>query len=282
MKLNLRPDQLYIPDMLPLEKALERTTHLAIGAHHDDLEIMAIDGILQCYQQTDKWFTGVIMTDGSGSPRSGIYKDYSDDEMCAVRVEEQKKAAKLGEYAAQIFLEYPSDILSDSTDNRPVEDIMSLLKATTPEVVYTHNPTDKHDTHIGVLLKVLNALWCLPAKQRPKRLYGCEVWGDLDWLPDEDKIVFDTSTHEELQTALVEIFDSQISGGKRYDLAIMGRRRAHATYYEPYKVDIMKGAAFAMDLSSLITMPEQDIEAFVEEKIRRFSDDVRRRIQQFG
>jgi LmbE family N-acetylglucosaminyl deacetylase len=282
MKLNLRPDQLYIPDMLPLEKALERTTHLAIGAHHDDLEIMAIDGILQCYQQTDKWFTGVIMTDGSGSPRSGIYKDYSDDEMCAVRVEEQKKAAKLGEYAAQIFLEYPSDILSDSTDNRPLEDIMSLLKATTPEVVYTHNPTDKHDTHIGVLLKVLNALWCLPAKQRPKRLYGCEVWGDLDWLPDEDKIVFDTSTHEELQTALVEIFDSQISGGKRYDLAIMGRRRAHATYYEPYKVDIMKGAAFAMDLSSLITMPEQDIEAFVEEKIRRFSNDVRRRIQQFG
>lgn len=282
MKLNLRPDQLYIPDMLPLEKALERTTHLAIGAHHDDLEIMAIDGILQCYQQTDKWFTGVIMTDGSGSPRSGIYKDYSDDEMCAVRVEEQKKAAKLGEYAAQIFLEYPSDILSNSTDNRPVEDIMSLLKATTPEVVYTHNPTDKHHTHIGVLLKVLNALWCLPAKQRPKRLYGCEVWGDLDWLPDEDKIVFDTSTHEELQTALVEIFDSQISGGKRYDLAIMGRRRAHATYYEPYKVDIMKGAAFAMDLSSLITMPEQDIEAFVEEKIRRFSDDVRRRIQQFG
>lgn len=282
MKLNLRSDQLYIPDMLPLEKALERTTHLAIGAHHDDLEIMAIDGILQCYQQTDKWFTGVIMTDGSGSPRSGIYKDYSDDEMCAVRVEEQKKAAKLGEYAAQIFLEYPSGILSDSTDNRPVEDIMSLLKSTTPEVVYTHNPTDKHDTHIGVLLKVLNALWCLPAKQRPKRLYGCEVWGDLDWLPDEDKIVFDISTHEELQTALVEIFDSQISGGKRYDLAIMGRRRAHATYYEPYKVDIMKGAAFAMDLSSLITMPEQDIEAFVEEKIRRFSDDVRRRIQQFG
>ena len=282
MKLNLRSDQLYIPDMLPLEKALERTTHLAIGAHHDDLEIMAIDGILQCYQQTDKWFTGVIMTDGSGSPRSGIYKDYSDDEMCAVRVEEQKKAAKLGEYAAQIFLEYPSDILSDSTDNRPVEDIMSLLKATTPEVVYTHNPTDKHDTHIGVLLKVLNALWCLPAKQRPKRLYGCEVWGDLDWLPDEDKIVFDTSTHEELQTALVEVFDSQISGGKRYDLAIMGRRRAHATYYEPYKVDIMKGAAFAMDLSSLITMPAQDIEAFVQEKIRRFSDDVRRRIQRFG
>ncbi len=41
-------------------------------------------------------------------------------------------------------------------------------------------------------------------------------------LPDEDKVAFDLSAQENLQMALLGVFDSQISGGKRYDLATMG------------------------------------------------------------
>ena len=43
--------QLFVPDGLPDEQALQRTTHMAIAAHQDDIEIMAIDGILKCFQQ---------------------------------------------------------------------------------------------------------------------------------------------------------------------------------------------------------------------------------------
>ncbi|MCK5428285.1 MAG: hypothetical protein KAI94_02380, partial [Anaerolineales bacterium] len=57
--------EIFVPDNLPPEEALARTTHMAIGAHQDDLEIMAIDGILQCFQRKDRWFTGVVATNGS-------------------------------------------------------------------------------------------------------------------------------------------------------------------------------------------------------------------------
>src|SRR5208282_4773708 len=64
---------LFIPDNLAPAEALERTTHLAIAAHQDDIEIMAYHGIAACFGRKDKWFTGVVATNGAGSPRSGIY-----------------------------------------------------------------------------------------------------------------------------------------------------------------------------------------------------------------
>ena len=86
MILRKEDAQIYIPDGSPEKEALARTTHLAIGAHQDDLEIMAIDGILQCYQQGAKWFTGVVVTSGAGSPRAGLYANYTDKEMRSVRI----------------------------------------------------------------------------------------------------------------------------------------------------------------------------------------------------
>ena len=102
MNLKLESAEIFVPENISAEEALSRTTHMAIGAHQDDLEIMAIDGILGCFQREDRWFTGVVATNGSGSPRDGLYKDYTDDEMRQVRAVEQKKAAILGSYAAQV------------------------------------------------------------------------------------------------------------------------------------------------------------------------------------
>ncbi len=50
MKLHKDSARIYVPDDTLLEKGLERTTHLAVAAHQDDIEIMAIDGILACFQ----------------------------------------------------------------------------------------------------------------------------------------------------------------------------------------------------------------------------------------
>lgn len=278
MKFTLEGAQVFVPDHLPAEEALARTTHIAIGAHQDDLEIMAYDGIIKCFQQDDRWYCGVVVTDGSGSPRDDVYKNYTDEEMRVVRIKEQYKAAVVGEYSAQVMLDYPSKAVKDGSDKRPVEDIVKILRATTPEVVYTHNLTDKHDTHIGVTLKVIEAIRSLPAGERPKALYGCEVWRDLDWMVDTDKVAFDCSSHENLQAALLGVFDSQIAGGKRYDLATMGRRRAHATYHASHATDVTTGITFAMDLTPLIEDTERDIADFAQELIRRFASDVAVRI----
>ena len=278
MQFNLNTAQLFIPDGAPAAEALARTTHLAIGAHQDDLEIMAIDGILTCFQQPDKWFTGVVVTNGRGSPRSGIYANYSDDQMWEVRNKEQKTAAVIGNYAAQALLDYPSSAVKDGGNRQPVEDIANLLKAARPQIVYTHNLADKHDTHVGVTLKVIQAIRSLPPEDRPQKVYGCEVWRDLDWLPDEDKIAFNVSAQENLQMALVGVFDSQVSGGKRYDLATMGRRRAHATYHASHATDITTGLVFAMDLTPLIAPPQMDISAYAQRFIKNFAQDVQKRI----
>lgn len=266
--------KLYIPDGEEPEKALARTTHLAVGAHQDDLEIMAVDGILECFQKRSQWFTGVIVTDGGGSPRKGVYADYSNQQMMQVRVKEQKKAAQIGEYAAQMFLGYPSKALKSGINNEPIDDLKSVISATSPEVIYTHNLADKHKTHIGVAVHVVEALREMDPHERPNRLYGVEIWRSLDWLLDDEKTVFDCSRKKNLQEALLGVFDSQISGGKRYDRATMGRRDANATYFASHETDEATGLTYAMDLTPLLKNEGLDIATYVRGFIERFADEV--------
>ena len=279
MKLHQSTAEIFVPDGSPIEQAVARTTHLAVGAHPDDLEIMAAEPIMKCFQKPDLWFTGVTATDGRGSPRDGHYQSYTDEEMRLVRFNEQKKAAFVGEYAAQIILDYPSKAVKDSANKLPVEDLVLILKASRPQYIYTHNLADKHDTHVGVALKVIEAIRCLPEEERPLKLYGCEVWRDLDWMIDEDKVPFDLSAHENLQAALLGVHDSQIAGGKRYDLATMGRRKSHATYFVAHGTDTMTGLSFGMDMTVLVKEPEMDPAAFVRGFIERFAQDIDDRLK---
>ncbi|MBT3322888.1 MAG: PIG-L family deacetylase [Anaerolineae bacterium] len=274
MKFNQSTAEVFIPDGIPLEDALVRTTHLCIAAHQDDIEIMAASPILECFQSEEKWFTGVVVTDGRGSARTGIYEKYTDEEMRLVRFKEQRKAAIIGEYSAQIMLDYPSKVIKDGKDTSSVEDIISILKATNPDVVYTHNLADKHATHIGVAIKMINALRSLSKTEIPEKVLGCEVWRDLDWMRDTEKVILDTSSQSNLQAALLGVFDSQISGGKRYDLASMGRRLANATYFASHNVDNATGLSYAMDLTPLVENPDLDIKEYVKGFINRFSQDV--------
>jgi LmbE family N-acetylglucosaminyl deacetylase len=282
MKFHLSTAEVFVPDGIPVEAALARTTHITIAAHQDDIEIMAAGPILECFQSEDRWFTGVVVTDGRGSPRDDLYKNYDDETMRVVRFKEQKKAAVVGEYAAQVMLDHPSKVVKDASKSDPVEDIASLLLVARPKFVYTHNPADKHDTHVSVALRTIAAIRSLPADERPQKLYGCEVWRDLDWMQDNDKVSFDLTKHENLQAALLGVFDSQIAGGIRYDLASMGRRRANATYFESHGVDLTLGLSYGMDLTPLIVDSTKDINAFVQEYIRHFADEVTSRLKRVG
>jgi len=278
MKLSRDTAEVYAPDDLGPDEALARTTHLGVCAHQDDLEIMAYDGILWCFRQKDRWFTGVVVTDGAGSPRDDLYKDYTDEMMREVRRQEQKKAAYVGEYAAVALLDYPSKAVKSLADAGPKEDIAAIAHATRPETVYTHNLADKHDTHVAVALRTIAALRSLPEDLRPRHLYGVEVWRDLDWMVDPDKVAFDLSPHENLQAALVGVFDSQICGGKRYDLATQGRRRAHATYHASHGTDVATSLSYAMDLTPLLTDPGLSPWTYVSGFLDRFASDVEGRL----
>ena len=280
MKLS-RPDaDIHVPEgSVSAEAALTRTTHLCVAAHQDDIEIMAYHGIAACFGQADRWFSGVVVTNGAGSPRTGVYANYTDTEMQAVRVQEQRRAASVGEYSIQLQLAHPSNDVKQQNSPGLQADLATIFTLCRPQVVYLHNPADKHPTHVAVLLHALAALRALPPARRPQRVLGCEVWRDLDWLPDDEKQALDTSDRPNLASALLGVFDSQISGGKRYDLAAVGRRVANATFHTSHVADRSSAITWAMDLTPLVVDPERSIEAFTLEAIDRFRADVQQRLR---
>ncbi len=278
MKLRKDTSEIYVPDGAPIDAAISRTTLMGIGCHQDDLEIMAYHGILDCFGNPDRWFAGVTITNGSGSARNGFYEKFTDEQMMTIRREEQKKAAYVGEYGVQILLDYPSSEVKDASNPDTTDDLRDILDAARPEVVYAHNFADKHDTHVACAGRVIQAIRALDPDARPAKVLGCEVWRDLDWMIEEDKVAMDVAAHESLAAGLLGVFDSQNCGGKRYDLATSGRRRAHATYHATHDVDETEGLIFAMDLTPLIEDESLSIREHVAAHMARFADEVADRL----
>ncbi len=281
MKFRHPKHDVFIPDQTEPFTALRRVTHLGIVSHQDDLEIAAYHGITECFKTEDKWFGGVVVTDGSGSPRKGPYEKYTDDEMQQVRLIEQRKAAYVGEYSFMAQLGYPSEEVKEQRCGPVVEDIQFILENTQPQIVYLHNPCDRHDTHVATFLRCLEAIRALPVEMRPKKVYGCEVWRKLDWLLKEDKVMLWVDKHPHMLRPLLGVFDSQISGGKRYDLAEEGLRHANATYFDSHTTDNTSLLSFALDLTPLVEDDQLDVQEYTLGYVRRLEKDVAERMKRF-
>lgn len=280
MKLSRADADVFLPraDGSTAEQALARTTHLCVGAHQDDLEIMAHHGIAECHGRRDKFFTGVVVTNGSGSPRAGAYASFTDAQMIEVRRQEQRHAAELGRYGLMLQLAHPSADVKRPGHAGVQEDLVRIFGACAPEIVYLHQPADKHDTHVAVLLRCLEAMRALPAGSRPRRVIGCEGWRDLDWLADEEKIGLDVSGQPELALELIKVFDSQVTGGKRYDLAALGRRRANATFHASHATDVASAITWAMDLTPLVADAALSVREFTLAHVEKLHRDIADRI----
>ncbi len=238
-------------------------------AHPDDLEIAAFHGIHHCYESNKNFFGGIICTNGSKSPRSGAYKNISDQEMIEIRRKEQHEAAKIGRYAFVAELAYQSSQIKSPTQTNLSLDLKNIFSLISPQIVYTHNPFDRHQTHQSVFHHTLGVLRALPHKQRPKTVYACEVWGSLDWLPNEYKIYLDVTRPDDLAEKLLRTFKSQIHGGKAYDQATLGRRKANASYSSSHTLDQATDIILALDLSALMD-PKVKIKPYLQEILKTF------------
>ena len=282
MKLSHPQADIYIPTPgATASGALRSVTHLCVGAHQDDIEIMAHAGITDCLDTPGKAFGGVVVTNGAGSSRTGPYAKLTDAEMQVVRRGEQRKAAELGRYAIQLQLAHASGDVKQPGHAGVAADLATIFSGCTPEVVYLHSPADKHDTHVAVLLRCLEALRALPAGRRPRRVLGCEVWRDLDWLVDTDKVALDSGRHPALALDLLKVFDSQVTGGKRYDLATIGRRSANATYHTSHASDQAAGITWALDLTPLVQDASLDVAAYTLAYVERLRADIAARLAKF-
>ena len=271
----------YVPDQTDPAQALARVTHLGIVSHQDDLEIAAYHGIADCFRREERWFGGVVVSNGAGSPRKGPYAEYTDEEMQDVRRHEQRKAAFVGEYSVMIQLGYGSAEIKQGRKEDVAADLLHILRLTQPQFVYLHNPTDRHDTHVATFLRCIEALRALPKETRPQKVYGAEVWRKLDWLLTDDKAMLWVDQYPHLIGALLAVFDSQISGGKRYDLAEEGLRRANATYFDSHTTDNTSLLTYAMDLTPLVHDDKLDVEQFTLGFVERLLGDVRERLRRF-
>ncbi|MGC3957778.1 MAG: PIG-L family deacetylase [Verrucomicrobiota bacterium] len=279
MKFHQSTAEIFVPDRKPVAQAFKRITHLGIGAHQDDLEFMAFHGILAGLDQPKRWFGGITCTDGAGSSRAGVYELFTDAQMTKLRHAEQNAAAVIGRYGVMVQLNHPSRLVKDPSNPALKNDLKQILTIAQPQAVYTHNLADKHDTHIGVVVAAIQAMHELPRAQRPRQVIGCEVWRNLDWLSDTAKVLMDVSGRDNLAAALNGVFDSQIAGGKRYDLATAGRRAANATFFESHATDRATQVIFGMDLSPLVADESLDIVDFVCGWIDHFRADVRQKLQ---
>jgi LmbE family N-acetylglucosaminyl deacetylase len=273
-----RPDaEIFVPDGSSVEAALARTTHVAVGAHPDDLEILAATAIVACHAASDRFFTGVVVADGGGGPRRAEHAALGEDAMKELRRAEQRRAASLGRYSAVVMLGHPSAEVKDATSLAATNDVRELLSAMEAHELITHALTDRHDTHVAVALRTVDACRALPEPERPKRILGAEVWRDLDWLTGEGRIELPADEGEELQAALLAVFESQNGGAKRYDLGTLGRRRAQATFSESHRTEQRERVVLAMDLSPLVdgaVTPTELVHAY----IGRFQADVEARL----
>jgi hypothetical protein len=102
----------------------------------------------------------------------------------------------------------------------------------------------------------------------------------LDWLNDEDNVIEDTSKYPNISSAILGVYDSQISGGKRYDLAAQGRRLANATFFASHAVDEFESASFGVDMTPLMNSEADPVE-YISAYIDKFRRDVGERISKF-
>ena len=281
MKLSRPDSDVFLPEVsagLTPAAALARTTHLCVIAHQDDIEINAYPAVAECYGRTDKFFTGVVMTNGAGSARTGKYGHVTDAQMQEIRKQEQRTAATLGKFNLQLQLSHASGDVKKSGNAAVAADLAAIFVGCRPAVVYLHQPADKHDTHVGCFLRCIEAIRALPRDRRPARVLGVEGWRNLDWLADADKVPMDASANPELAEKLVAVFDSQIAGGKRYDLAAMGRRLSNATFFASHATDTTNAISFAMDLTPLVQDDTLSVADFTLRHIENLRADVAARL----
>ncbi|HOW98098.1 MAG TPA: PIG-L family deacetylase [Kiritimatiellia bacterium] len=264
MKFSQPQASLLVPDGRPADQALAGISHLGIGAHPDDAEIIALHGILACRET--RGFGAVICAHGGERVRD-------------VRRREQEEAARMGRYGILAMLDHRSADLKGPAVSALEADIQALFGAARPETVYTHHPADRHETHVAVSLAVVRALRRLPPDRRPKSLYGVEVWGSLDWLPAEGRIELNVSSGGTLAAELIRVFRSQIEGGKRYDAAAAGRRAANATFADPYAPDRARELCLAMDLTPLLRDPGLDAGRYVARLLDSFRREALDRVR---
>lgn len=282
VRLNRSDSEIFIPDGAELDVALQRSTMMVVAAHQDDIEQLAMHGIVKGLEEGGYRLFGVVASDGAGDRHTGSYTDLSYAELMEVRDREQRRAAVVGRYSAVAMLNHTSPEIKDKSSTHVDEDLVALLEAVRPQSVYMHNPFDRNDTHIALFIRTIEALRTAASHGFvPKHVYGCEAWRGLDWLIHHDSIHLPVNDEAGIGERLIQIYRSQFNDRKYYDLAARGRRIANATRHESHTIEMDEEVVLAVDLLPLVLDATLEPETFARRIIERFETDVRERLKRY-
>ena len=119
--------EIFVPDGRAEDEALARITHLGIGAHPDDVEIMAYHGIRAGHGRGGPRFGAVVCTDGAGAPRAHPDEDPEAHALRRTRRDEQRAAARRGRYSAVVQLDHASEAVRADVSPEVVRDLARHL-----------------------------------------------------------------------------------------------------------------------------------------------------------
>ena len=219
----------------------------------------------------------MVCTDGAGAPRAHPDEDPEAHALRRTRRDEQRAAARRGRYSAVVQLDHASEDVRAAVSPEVVRDLARVLDSTRPKIVYTHSPADAHATHVGVCVAAIEAIRSLPELARPDEVLGCEVWGSLDWLPEETARALDLGSDAASWSALVQVFVSQ-THARPYHEGALGRSRANAVFRDAHSVTSDERLWRAMDLTPLVRGDGPDLEDWVRAQIAGFERGILARI----
>jgi len=236
-----------------METKVPTTTNLlAIAAHHGDIELMAMDGVLKAYGSKKYDFFACVVGDASNCNKTGKYAEFTDKELLEARIQEQSRASQIGEYADLILLKKSQADIEDLDNTAIVKELQKLILDVNPDVVYTHNIFDRNMSHSRLALKVIEAILNLPEDSRPRLLYGCEIFGSLDWVPEKYRVNFDISDNKDIQSRLIGVYDTMAEFSFNFTKAVAGRKTANATFQESLMGQEDKLTWYGINLTPII------------------------------
>ena len=248
---------------------------VAICAHGDDCELMAIDGIQRGYRASKYTFACVVTTDGVDSERSGRYARSDNEKMASVIVAEQKKAATIGRYNSVYFMNYSTEEVKDQENEDIVNEYIEIIRELKPRIIYTHSILDRNPAHVAVAIKVINALREMKRSEQPTTLYGCESERDLDWVDSSKVVTFNVSKNLRLQRQLISAHKSS-NLSRDYVNAAIGRRLVNAVFNREEKRKTAKLTAKAINMTTLLRRKDLPIKkyamSFVEDLYTEIND----------
>lgn len=157
---------------------------LAIGAHPDDLELLA-GGTLALYAHAGHSVTMAVATNGNvGHPTLGR------EEIAAIRRREARAAADLIG-AELVWMDFDDEWLFNDRPTR--ERFIDVIRGARPDVMLAHAPTDYHPDHrvagqVAVDARIPAAVRLveteLPAAERIPHVFLMDCVGGIDFEPE--------------------------------------------------------------------------------------------------